>query len=107
MTLMLMAAMAAALSLLDDGGVSRGGAAAPVVVGVRKLVDDAVVRGEDVNDEEGDAGEDEDGDDIPLVEYGLGTVELEALVGKLGLSGPHVCGDTASFDVIEKTGPLA
>ncbi len=105
--LMLMAALAAALSLLEEGVGSRGGAADPVVVVVRGLVGVAVVGDEDAKDEVGDAGEDEDGDKISVVKDKLGTVELEAPVGKLVILGPHVCGDMASFDVIVKTGVLA
>ena len=118
---MLMAALAAALSLLEEGVGIRGDAAAPVVVVVRKLVGDDVVDapvavvmrevvGDDVIDDEDKedevraTGEDEDGDEIPLVKDRVGAVELEAPVGRLVTLGPHVCGDMASFDVIVKTG---
>ena len=107
MTLMLMAASAAALSLLEDGVVARGGAVGPVVVVVRELVGDAIFSDEDAEVEEGDADENEVGDEIPLLEDRPGTVELETPVGKLVILGPHVCGDMASFDVIAKTGVLA
>ena len=102
-----MAALAAALSLAEDGVVDRGGAAAPVVVAVRELVGDGVVGEGDAEDEMGDAGEDEDGEEIPLFEDILEAVEVEAPVGKLVILGPHVCGEMASFDVIVKTGVLA
>ena len=112
---MLMAALAIALSLLEDGVADRGGAAAPVVVVVGKLVGDkfvsvigdSVVGDENAEDEVGGAGEEKDGDEIPLLEDRPGAVELEAPVGKLVILGPHVCGDMASFDVIVKTGVLA
>ena len=55
----------------------------------------------------GGAGEEKDGDEIPLLEDRPGVVELEAPVGNLVMLGPHVCGDMASFDVIVKTGVLA
>lgn len=100
---MLMAALAAALSLLEDDIGIGGDAAAPVVVVVRELVRDDV-DDEDAEDEVRDTGEDEDGDGIPLVKDRLDVVELEAPVGKSVTLGPHVCGDMASFDVIVKTG---
>lgn len=101
---MAMAALAGALSLLDDRVVVRGGVAASVVVAVGELVVDAVVGDEDAEDEVGGAGEENDGGEIPIFEDRLGAVELEALVDKLVILGPHVCGDMASFDVIVKTG---
>lgn len=67
MMLMLIAALAAGLSLLEDAVVDRGGAAASVVVFVRELVGDAVVGGEDAEKVVADASEDGDGDEIPLV----------------------------------------
>ena len=66
MTLMLIAALAAALSFLEDGVVDRGGAVTPAVVVVRDLVGDAVVGGEDAENEVADASEYGDGDEIPL-----------------------------------------
>ena len=84
-----------------------GGAAAPVVVAVRELVGDGVVDEGDAEDEMGDAGEDEDGEDVPLFEVISEAVELEVPVGKLVILGPQVCGVMASFDVILKTGVLA
>lgn len=118
---MLMAALAAALSLLEEGVGIRGDAAAPVVVVIRELVGDGVVDedtedemrelvgdevvdDEDAEDEVRDTGEDEDGDEIPPVKDRPGAVEPEAPVDKLVILGPHVCGDMASFDVIVKTG---
>ena len=110
-----MAALAIALSLLEDGVADRGGAAAPIVVSVGELVGDTVVgvRGDtvvgdkDAEDEVGGGGEKKDGDEIPLPEDIPGAVGLEAPVGKLVILGPHVCGDMASLDVIVKTGVLA
>ena len=101
MTPMLIAALAAALSLLEDGFVDRGGAVTPAVVAVREFVGDAVVDGEDAVNEVADASEDGDGDEIPLVK---GAVKTEAPVGKLATLRPHVCGDMASFDVIVNMG---
>lgn len=101
-----MAAWALALSPLEGGVVDCGGAAAPVVVAVRKLVVDAVVGDEDAEDEVGGAGEEKDGDGISLFEDRPGAVELEVPVGKLVILGPHVCGDMASFDVIVNWGVL-
>lgn len=67
MTLMLIAALAAALSLLEDGVVDRAGAVTPAVVAVRGLVGDAVVGGKDAVNEVAAASEDGNGDEIPLV----------------------------------------
>ena len=100
-----MAAWALALSPLEGGVVDCGGAAAPVMVAVRELVGDAVVGDEDADDEVGGAGEEKDGEGIPLVED-RPAVELEAPVGTLVILGPHVCGDMASFDVIVNWGVL-
>ena len=99
------AALAVALSLLDDGFVDRGGAAAPVVVAVRDFVGNAVVADGDGEDEGEGAGEEKDDDGIPLFED-RPAVELEAPVGTLVILGPHVCGDMASFDVIVNWGVL-
>ena len=118
---MLMAALAAALSPLEEGVRIRGDATAPVVVVgrelvgddvvdalvvvlIRELVGDDVADNKDVEDEVRDTGEDGDGDEILLVKDRLGAIRLEAPVGKLVTLGPHVCGDMASFDVIVKTG---
>lgn len=76
MMLMLMAALTAALSLLEDGVVDGGGAAVSVVVAVGELVGDTVVSvigdtdvgDKDAEDEVGAAGEEKDGDEIPLLE---------------------------------------
>ena len=110
-----MAALAIALSLFEDGLVDRGGAAAPIVVSMEEIVGntvvsvigDTVVGDKDAEDEVGGAGEEKDGNEIPLLEDRPGAVELEAPVGKLVILGPHVCGDMESFDVIVKTGVLA
>ena len=115
MMLMLMAALTAALSLLEDGVVDGGGAAVSVVVAVGELVGDTVVSvigdtvvgDKDAEDEVGAAGEEKDGDEIPLLEDRPGAVGLEAPVGKLVILGPHVWGDMASFDVIVNGGVLA
>ena len=110
-----MAALAIALSLSEDGTADRGGAAALVVSAVGELIGDKVVSvigdtvvGDKVaEDEVGGAGEEKNGDEIPLLEDRPGAVELETPVGKLVILGPHVCGVIASFDVIVKTGVLA
>ena len=109
---MAMAALAIALSPLEDGVADGGGAAAPVVIAVGELVGDKVVSvlgdtvvvDEDAVDEVGGAGEEKDGDEISLLEDIPGAVTLEAPVGKFVILGPHVCGDMASFDVIIKRG---
>ena len=101
---MLMAALAAALSLLEEDIGSCGGAAAPGVVVMRGLVGNDGVGDKVAEDEVRDASENEDGDEVPLVKDRPGAVELEAPVRRLVILGPHLFGDMASFDVIVKSG---
>ena len=102
-----MTALAAALSLLEEGIGSCGAAAAPGVVVMEGLAGNEDVGDGAAEDEVRDAGEDGDGDKVPLVKDRPGAVELEAPIRRLVILGPHVCGDMALFDVIVKSGVLS
>ena len=112
---MLIPALAAMLRVLegDDGDV--GSAAALVVVVAGGIVGDAFVE-EEEEEEEKEAGDNEDDDEsavattveeTPVDDDDAIVVGLEPLPSKLVAERPHVCGATASFDVISKVGVLA
>ena len=112
---MLIPALAAVLRVLegDDGDV--GGAAALVVVIAGGIVGDAFVDEKEEEEEEKEAGDNEDDDEsavativeTPVDDDDAIAVGLEPPPSKLVAERPHVCGATASFDVISKVGVLA
>ena len=112
---MLIPALAAVLRVLegDDGDVA--GAAALVVVIAGGIVGDAFVDEKEEEDEEDEEGEEDDDEsavattveETPVDDDDAIAVGLEPPPSKLVAERPHVCGATASFDVISKVGVLA
>ena len=114
---MLIPALAAVLRVLggDDGDIS--GATAPVVVVAGEIIGDAPVDDEEEEwEEEEAAGDDDDGNESAVATTVEETsvddddavaVGSEAPPSELMAERPHVCGVTASFDVMWKAGVLA
>ena len=114
---MLIPALAAVLRVLEDDDGDVGSAAALVIVIAGGIVGDAFVdEKEEEEEEEKEAGDNEDDDEsavattveeTPVDDDDAIAVGLEPPPSKLVAERPHVCGATASFDVISKVGVLA
>ncbi len=90
--------LSALLRPLEDGDGDASGTAALVGIIAGDFVDDAGVDEEEEPVEEGEGDDKDDDDDDAII------IGLEAAAGKLIVDGPQVCGGTALFDVILKSG---
>ena len=112
---MLIPALAAVLRVLEGDDRDVAGAAALVVVIAGGIVGDAFVDEKEEEEEEDEEGEEDDDEsavattveETPVDDDDAIAVGLEPPPSKLVAERPHVCGATASFDVISKVGVLA